>query len=108
MYNPEMFMPLPPEERASAEIMRPSLTYWQDAGRRLVRDPLAVLGLIVIVVILVMAVFGPMVSQYEYDAQDFMVSNEPPSASHWFGGYFREGALWSANISSCRFSCECD
>ena len=85
MYNPEMFMPLPDEERASAEIMRPSLTYWQDAGRRLVRDPLAVLGLIVIAVILVMAVFGPMVSQYEYDAQDFMVSNEPPSSSHWFG-----------------------
>ena len=85
MYNPEMFTPLPPEERACAENMRPSLTYWQDAGRRLVRDPLAVLGLIVIAVILVMAVFGPMISLYEYDAQDFMASNEPPSASHWFG-----------------------
>lgn len=85
MYNPEMFMPLPAEEKASAEVMRPSLTYWQDARKRLMRDPLAVLGLIVIAVILLMAVFGPMFSQYEYDAQDFMVSNEPPSMSHWFG-----------------------
>ena len=71
MYDPEMFIPLPPEEKASAEIMRPSLTYWQDARRRLMRDPLAV--------------FGPMFSAYEYDAQDFMISNEPPSVSHLFG-----------------------
>ena len=85
MYNPEMFMPLPAEEKASAEIMRPSRTYWQDAWFRLKRDPLAVLGLVVIMLILGAAVFGPMLSPYEYDAQDFMVSNEPPSMSHWFG-----------------------
>ena len=85
MYNPDLFMPLPAEEKASAEIMRPSLTYWQDARRRLMHDPLAVLGLIVIAVILALAVFGPVLSPYEYDAQDFMVSNEPPSMTHWFG-----------------------
>ena len=85
MYNPDVFMPLPAEEKASAEIMRPSLTYWQDARRRLMHDPLAVLGLIVIAVILALAVFGPVLSPYEYDAQDFMVSNEPPSMTHWFG-----------------------
>ena len=61
------------------------MSYWQDVRRRLFRDPLAVFGLIVIVMVLVLAVFGPMVSPYEYDAQDFMVSNEPPSWSHWFG-----------------------
>ena len=85
MYNPEMFMPLPADEKAAAEVMRPSRTYWQDVRTRLMRDPLAVFGLAVIVVILAAAIFGPMVSPYEYDAQDFMVSDEPPSMSHWFG-----------------------
>ena len=85
MYNPEMFTPLSAEEKAHAEVMRPSRTYWQDVRARLLRDPLAVFGLVVIVVILAAAVFGPMVSPYEYDAQDFMVSDEPPSMSHWFG-----------------------
>ena len=85
MYDPEMFMPLPAEERRRAESVRPSRTYWQDVRSRLVHDPLAVLGLTVIILIVGLAVFGPVFSPYEYDAQDFMVSNEPPSLEHWFG-----------------------
>ena len=85
MYDPAMFEPLLLEERAGAEKVRASLSYWQDVRRRLFRDPLAVLGLIVIVIVLMLAIFGPMFSPYEYDAQDFMIINEPPSLSHWFG-----------------------
>ncbi len=85
MYDPAMFEPLLLEERAGAEKVRASLSYWQDVRRRLFRDPLAVLGLIVIVMVLVLAIFGPVFSPYEYDAQDFMIINEPPSWSHWFG-----------------------
>ena len=85
MYDRAMFEPLLLEERAAAEPQKASVSYWQDVRRRLFRDPLAVFGLIVIVLVLGLAVFGPMVSPYEYDAQDFMVSNEPPSWSHWFG-----------------------
>ena len=84
MYDHELFLPLPDDERDTAEILRPSRTYWQDVRSRLVKDPLAVLGLIVILVIVGLAVFGPMFSPYEYDAQDFMMSNEP-SWAHWFG-----------------------
>ena len=85
MYDPAMFEPLLLEERAGAEPQTASVSYWQDVKRRLLKDPLAVLGLIVIVLVLVLAVFGPMFSPYEYDAQDFMVIDEPPSLSHWFG-----------------------
>lgn len=85
MYDPELFLPLHAEEKDSAEIMRPSRTYWQDVRARLMKDPLAVLGLVVLAVIFSAAIFGPMISSYEYDAQDFMISNEPPSFEHWFG-----------------------
>ncbi|MBQ7732809.1 MAG: ABC transporter permease [Synergistaceae bacterium] len=79
------FTPLTPEERYESEIARPSRDYWQDFWLRLKGDRLALTGLVVIVLILLLAVFGPLLSPYEYDAQDFMVSNEPPNLSHWFG-----------------------
>ena len=85
LYDPSLFEPLSPEQKMHSEIMRPSLTYWSDAWRRLRHDKLALSGLIVIVMILILAVFGPMLSPYEYDAMDFMIINEPPNLSHWFG-----------------------
>lgn len=85
LYDPSLFEPLSPEQKMHSEIMRPSLTYWSDAWRRLKHDKLALFGLIVIVMILILAVFGPMLSPYEYDAMDFMIINEPPNLSHWFG-----------------------
>lgn len=85
MYDAEMFLPLSREEKADVEELRPSRTYWQDVRERLMRDKLALLGLAVIVLIVALAVFGPVFSPYEYDAQDFMISNEPPSMLHWFG-----------------------
>ena len=85
LYDPSLFEPLSPEQKMHSEIMRPSLTYWSDAWRRLKHDKLALSGLVVIVMILILAVFGPMLSPYEYDAMDFMIINEPPNLSHWFG-----------------------
>ena len=85
LYDPSLFEPLSQEQKMHSEIMRPSLTYWSDAWRRLRHDKLALSGLIVIVMILILAVFGPMLSPYEYDAMDFMIINEPPNLSHWFG-----------------------
>lgn len=85
LYDPSLFEPLSQEQKMHSEIMRPSLTYWSDAWRRLKHDKLALFGLIVIVIILMLAVFGPMLSPYEYDSMDFMIINEPPNLSHWFG-----------------------
>ena len=85
LYDPSLFEPLSPKQKMHSEIMRPSLTYWTDAWRRLKHDKLALFGLVVIVMILILAVFGPMLSPYEYDAMDFMIINEPPNLSHWFG-----------------------
>ena len=84
-YNPDDFLPLTLQEKSSAEIMRPSKTYWADVWSRLKTDRLAMLGLLTISVIILFAVFGPMLSRYSYDEMDFNFSNEPPSLIHWFG-----------------------
>ena len=85
MYDRALFEPLTLEEKLDAEVVSSSRSYWRDVWLRLKSDKLAAFGLIVILMILMLAIFGPMISPYEYDAQDFMISNEPPNFSHWFG-----------------------
>ena len=85
MYNPLMFEPINPKDRINAEVSAPSKSYWQDVYSRLRKDPLAVFGFVIIVLVLFMAVFAPMLSKYEYDEQDYMASNELPSLEHLFG-----------------------
>ncbi len=71
--------------RDSDLISRPSKSYWQDAWSRFRKDPLAMLGLFIIIVIAVAAIFGPVFSQYSYDGQNIANQNQPPSSEHWFG-----------------------
>ncbi len=60
-------------------------TLWQDAWLRLVKNKLAVGGLIVILVFLFMAIFGRYLAPYDFLAQDLDHQMEPPSAQHWLG-----------------------
>ncbi len=80
----EMFKPLQ-YKVVQEDLVRPSTTYWQDAWRRLKKNPLAMVSLAVIIFIILMAVFGPMLSPYSYSEQDFARKNQGPSAAHWFG-----------------------
>lgn len=65
--------------------MRPSVTYWQDAWRRLKQNKMAMVGLWTIAAILLIAIFGPMVSPYSYSDQDLASQNQGPSRAHWLG-----------------------
>lgn len=73
------------DRQDNEEITRPSKSYWQDAWSRFRKDPLAMIGLCVIVVMAVAAIFGPIFSEYTYDGQNLENGNQPPSAEHWFG-----------------------
>ena len=70
---------------AQDRIVRPSLNYWQDAWRRLKKNKLAMAGLIILVVITVMAIFMPFFSSYQYDIQNYDITNKSPNGQHWFG-----------------------
>ncbi|MCJ7805997.1 MAG: ABC transporter permease, partial [Clostridia bacterium] len=67
------------------DIVRPSTTYWQDAWRRLKQNPVAIASLILIVLIILVALVGPLFSPYSYSDQDFDSTYQGPSAEHWFG-----------------------
>ncbi|RYE11074.1 MAG: ABC transporter permease [Hyphomicrobiales bacterium] len=74
-----MWAPAPRTAGAAEEIAAPSLTYWQDVRQRLWRNRPAMLGLTFIVLLVLAAIFGPMVSPHNYYEQDLKLSNVPPA-----------------------------
>ncbi|MDI3270470.1 MAG: ABC transporter permease [Bacillota bacterium] len=83
--RPELFRPLHREGLAEEKLVRPSVSYWQDAWRRLRRHRPAMAGLAIIAGLILLAAFGPLLSPYSYSEQDLERVNEPPSPDHWFG-----------------------
>ncbi|WBW99383.1 ABC transporter permease [Oceanirhabdus sp. W0125-5] len=65
-------------------ILRPSLTYWQDAWRRLKLNKVAICAMIVLILIIIMTVIGPWIAKYPFQAISNDI-NQGPSGEHWFG-----------------------
>ena len=53
--------------------------------RRLAEDSRSSLGMLLVALLVVAAIFGPMLVPYGPDATDFMATLAPPSSSHWLG-----------------------
>lgn len=66
-------------------IVRPSMSYWQDAWRRLRSNKGAIFSLALIVVFTFFAFIGPTMTDYNYRANDYTSINQAPSSEHWFG-----------------------
>ncbi len=64
-------------------IASQSMTYWQDAWRRLKQNKLSMIGLIVVILLTLMAIFGPMFSKYKYSDQDLNMANIPPMFEYY-------------------------
>ena len=60
------FAPATEEEKAQHEVMRPSTTFFRDGMRKLFKNPLAVLSIVILVLILVTIVVAPMIVPYSY------------------------------------------
>lgn len=83
-YPKEMFEPAK-KESSKDKMTRPTIKYWADVVRRLRENKLAMFGLLILVLLLIVALFGPMISGYDYSSQDYVNTNMKPSAEHWFG-----------------------
>lgn len=51
------------------EEFRPSLTYWQDAWRRLKKNKMSMVGLVGIILIILFGVVGPVLTPMSYSDQ---------------------------------------
>lgn len=74
----DLFEASPAEVGDNEAISRPSLTFWQDARKRLFKNPAAVTGLCILFCITLMAIFAPMISKYGYKDQNIRHVKLPP------------------------------
>jgi peptide/nickel transport system permease protein len=53
--------------------------------RRLLRNPLAMMGLVVVAIAILAAIFAGLIAPVTADHVDFSAALQPPSLAHWFG-----------------------
>ncbi|MEA4899761.1 ABC transporter permease [Bacillota bacterium Meth-B3] len=67
--SPELLEPASTEEKSQLTHMRESVTYWQDAMRRLRANKVAMTSAWILLAVLLFAWVGPMLMPYQYDQQ---------------------------------------
>ncbi|MCI1822237.1 ABC transporter permease [Megasphaera sueciensis] len=81
--NTHDFEPVDP--KCIVPIRIPPQTLRSRGWRQMKQNKLALLGLGIVVIMTIIAIFGPLVTSYTYDDQDFAMANAYPSPLHWFG-----------------------
>lgn len=81
----EKFQIIGIEDDGVESVSRPSIGYFQDAWRRFKKNKVATLALIVLGLIVLLVIFGPGISGYEFEQIDEGAVNLSPCAEHWFG-----------------------
>src|SRR5262245_54725659 len=71
-------------DRGATEAVRSS-SLWRDAVRRLLRNRLALLGLVVVSVLCLLAILPDFLAPYSYTKTNFSRLNEPPSRDYPLG-----------------------
>ena len=68
-----------------AKTTRKKSSPWRDVFHRLKRNKLAMLGLVILILVLLMAVFATVLAPYDYAAQATAEAKQFPSAEHLLG-----------------------
>ena len=92
------------DESQLNKVVRPSLTYWQDAWYKLRHNPVATVGLILLIIYVLLAIFAPILSQYDFGQQNAAAKNLKPCAEHIFGTDAAGRDLWVRNWMGARVS----
>ena len=67
--NPDDFLPASKEEKESLVVMRDSVSFWKDGMRRLRKNKVAMVSLVVIVIIMIFSFIVPSFYPYTYEQQ---------------------------------------
>lgn len=81
----EFFQPVEDWERDTEYIAMENKSFGRDVWSRFCRNKRALFGLICLTAVVLLAVFGPILSPYPYDGMDVAVKNQGSTMAHWFG-----------------------
>ncbi|MGG1215680.1 ABC transporter permease [Micromonospora provocatoris] len=82
--NKDMFKIVGGNHEATDKLADKSVSFWKEVFIRFSHNKMAIFGLITLIIVIIMAITVPMLSQYKYSDQ-LGVYNSPPSADFWFG-----------------------
>ena len=81
----EMFQTVGIDEQQSEKLVRPSISYWQDAVRRLKKNKVAMFSLYFLIFVILMCIFAPYIYPHAYNEQNIELTNQGPTLQHIFG-----------------------
>ena len=81
----QLFRKLSKEEKNDEFIAIESKTFFQSVRAEFKKNKRAVIGLIVLIIVVLMAILGPVFSPYSYEDQNMALRNASPSMAHIFG-----------------------
>lgn len=81
----DLFKKVGPDTRESETVVRPSISYFQDAWRRFKKNKVAMFSMLLLILITVMCVFAPMIYPIKFDTQELVNTNQGPTIRHIFG-----------------------
>ena len=96
----DAFTPATEAEKAYMVQMRPSTTFFRDGMKRLLKNKIATISLIVVLLITLAAIFLPLVWPYSYDQQLGVVPGKPVDSSYNNLAPFTYGSTEQARIDA--------
>lgn len=75
-----------------------------ESWKRFKRNPTALIGLAVVCILVLIAIFAPLIAPYDYQVQDFTALMQKPSAQHLFGTDNFGRDIFSRCIYGARYS----
>lgn len=80
------------------------ISHGDGVAKRFVRNPLACVGLVILLVIVIAAVFAPVIATHDYTKIDPLNANLPPSSEHYLGTDTYGRDVFSRLVYGARYS----
>ncbi len=100
----ELFVVVGKNKGKMESMTRPNISFWADAWRRLKKNRVAMVGMVILMIYVLLAVFAPILSKYSFSAMDGALVNAGPSAEHWLGCDSTGRDLWVRTWMGARVS----
>ena len=75
----------PPADLVAPEEQEAGSSLWRDAWHRLAKNRMAVVSAIILILVVLAAFLGPLISGQSYETQDLRLGATPPTSAHWLG-----------------------